>query len=123
MKRGASPLFASAGLVVLAILAACAAPAVEAADPLPSWNDTATKKAIVSFVEASGKEGSAGFIPRSERIAVFDNDGTLWSEQPLYFQLAFMVDRIKALAPEHPEWKEQEPFASVRRSSGTEPEP
>jgi phosphoserine phosphatase len=84
-----------------------------AADPLPSWNDTAPKQAIVSFVEKVTKEGSPNFVPVPERIAVFDNDGTLWSEQPMYFQAFFIFDRIKALAPQHPEWKDKEPFASV----------
>ena len=86
---------------------------IHAADPLPSWNDTAPKQAIVAFVEKVTREGSADFVPVAERIATFDNDGTLWSEQPMYFQLAFVLDRIKALAPEHTEWKEKEPFASV----------
>ena len=84
-----------------------------AADPLPSWNDTAPKQAIVAFVEKVTKEGSTDFVPPAERIAVFDNDGTLWSEQPMYFQAFFVFDRIKALAPQHPEWKEKEPFASI----------
>ena len=84
-----------------------------AADPLPSWNDTAPKTAIVSFVEKVTKEGSTDHVPPAERIAVFDNDGTLWSEQPMYFQAFFVFDRIKALAPQHPEWKDKEPFASV----------
>jgi phosphoglycolate phosphatase-like HAD superfamily hydrolase len=83
------------------------------ADPLSSWNDTAPKQAIVSFVEKVTKESSTDFVPPAERIAVFDNDGTLWSEQPMYFQAFFIFDRIKALAPQHPEWKEKEPFASV----------
>lgn len=87
--------------------------AVKAADPLPSWNDTASKKAIVSFVEKVTKVGSPEFVPVAERIAVFDNDGTLWSEQPMYFQAFFIFDRIKQLAPQHPEWKTKEPFASV----------
>ena len=87
--------------------------ATRAAEPLPSWNDTETRKAIVSFVEKTTKEDSSDFVPPAERIAVFDNDGTLWSEQPMYFQAAFVFDRVKALAPEHPEWKEKEPFASV----------
>jgi phosphoglycolate phosphatase-like HAD superfamily hydrolase len=82
-------------------------------DPLPSWNDTAPKKAIVSFVEKVTKEGTPDFVPPADRIATFDNDGTLWCEQPIYFQGLFIFDRIKALAPEHPEWKEKEPFASV----------
>ncbi len=85
----------------------------KAADPLPSWNDTAPKKAIVAFVERVTKEGSSDFVPVSERIATFDNDGTLWAEQPLYFQFLFALDRVKALAPQHPEWKTKEPFASL----------
>lgn len=84
-----------------------------AADPLPSWNDTDSKKAIVAFVEKVTRDGSPDFVSPAERIAVFDNDGTLWSEQPMYFQLAFAIDRVKALAPQHPEWKEKEPFKSV----------
>ena len=84
-----------------------------AADPLPSWNDTASKKAIVAFVERVTKESSLDFVPPAERIATFDQDGTLWSEQPMYFQFFFALDRVKALAPQHPEWKEKEPFASL----------
>ena len=86
-----------------------------AQDPLPSWNDTAPKKAIFEFVEMLTKEGSPDFVPVQERIAVFDNDGTLWCEQPMYFQALFVFDRIKQLAPQHPEWKETEPFASLLR--------
>jgi phosphoglycolate phosphatase-like HAD superfamily hydrolase len=82
-------------------------------DSLPSWNDTAPKKAIVAFVEKVTKEGSPDFVPPNERIATFDNDGTLWAEQPMYFQFLFAMDRIKALAPQHPEWKDKEPFASL----------
>lgn len=84
-----------------------------AADALPSWNDTASKKAIVAFVEKVTKEGSPDFVPVAERIATFDNDGTLWAEQPLYFQFFFALDRVKTLAPQHPEWKKKEPFASL----------
>ena len=84
-----------------------------AQEPLPSWNDSSPKKAITAFVEQVTKHGSADFVPPAERIAVFDNDGTLWSEQPRYFQAIFIFDRIQQLAPQHPEWKEQEPFASV----------
>jgi len=84
-----------------------------AQDATPSWNDTAPKKGIIAFVEKVTKEGGAEFLPPAERIAVFDNDGTLWSEQPMYFQAFFIFDRIKLLAPEHPEWKDKEPFASV----------
>src|SRR6266487_5402309 len=82
-------------------------------DPLPSWNDTAPKKAIIAFVKKVTKEGSAEFVRPEERIATFDNDGTLWAEQPIYFQFAFAIDRVKALAPRHPEWKKQQPFAAV----------
>jgi phosphoglycolate phosphatase-like HAD superfamily hydrolase len=85
------------------------------ANPLPSWNDTAPKKAIIAFVEEVTKQGSPDFVPVSERIATFDNDGTLWAEQPLYFEFLFAIDRVKALAPQHPEWKDKEPFASVIR--------
>jgi len=84
-----------------------------AADPLPSWNDTASKKAIVSFVEKVTKPSAPDFVPPAERIATFDQDGTLWAEQPMYFQLFFALDRVKALAPQHPEWKDKEPFASL----------
>jgi len=86
---------------------------LHAQDPLPSWNDTAPKKAIVAFVEKVTKEGSPDFVRLEERIATFDNDGTLWAEQPIYFQFAFAIDRVKALAPQHPEWKKQQPFAAV----------
>jgi len=83
------------------------------ADPLPSWNDTASRRAIVEFVGKVTQEGSPDYVPVPERIATFDNDGTLWAEQPMYFQAFFIVDRVKALAPQHPEWTTQEPFASV----------
>ncbi|HVU07357.1 MAG TPA: HAD family hydrolase [Verrucomicrobiae bacterium] len=82
-------------------------------DPLPSWNDTAPKKAIIAFVEKVTKEGSPDFVPPAERIATFDNDGTLWCEQPIYFQFQFALDRVKALAPQHPEWKTQAPFSHL----------
>ena len=84
-----------------------------AAEPLPSWNDSESKSAIIGFVKRVTDEASRDFVPVSKRIATFDNDGCLWSEQPMYFQLIFAIDRIKALAPQHPEWKAQEPFASV----------
>jgi len=85
------------------------------AQPLVSWNDTPAKQSIVSFVESVTTEGSAAFVPPAHRIAVFDNDGTLWAEKPMYFQLLFALDRVKALAPQHPEWKDKEPFASLLR--------
>jgi phosphoglycolate phosphatase-like HAD superfamily hydrolase len=84
-------------------------------DPLPSWSAGAAKSAIVDFVDRVTRKDGTDLIPPSERIAVFDNDGTLWCEQPLYVQLFFVIDRVKALAPEHPEWKSQEPFASILR--------
>jgi hypothetical protein len=82
-------------------------------DPLPSWNDGLSKQAILTFVETVTKEGGPGFVPAPQRIATFDNDGTLWSEQPIYFQFAFALDRVKALAPQHPEWKTEQPFKAV----------
>ena len=80
---------------------------------LPSWNDGATKQAILNFVAAVTREGSPDFVPRAERIATFDNDGTLWVEHPMYIQLAFALDRVKALAPLHPEWKNTQPFKAA----------
>jgi phosphoserine phosphatase len=82
-------------------------------DPLPSWNDTAPKQAILDFVRRTTTTGGADFVPVPQRVAVFDNDGTLWTEQPLYFQLAFAIDRVKAMVGQHPEWKEREPFKSA----------
>jgi hypothetical protein len=82
-------------------------------DPLPSWNEGAAKKSIVDFVKAVTRKGGKDYVAPPERIATFDNDGTLWAEQPLYFQLLFALDRVKALAPQHPEWKDKEPFASL----------
>ena len=84
-----------------------------AADPLPSWNDGPTKQALLNFVSRVTKPGSPDFVPVSERIATFDNDGTLWSEQPIYVQFAFALDRVRELAPQHPEWRTKEPFKSV----------
>jgi phosphoglycolate phosphatase-like HAD superfamily hydrolase len=101
---------------LIAVSAVLLATRVYAQDTLPSWNDTAPKKAIVDFVEKVTKEGSPDFVPANERIATFDNDGTLWAEQPFYFQLSFAIDRVKALAPKHPEWKTKEPFASVLKN-------
>ena len=95
------------------LLAFVGATAIAAQGPLPSWNDGPTKQVMVEFVERVTKKGSPDFVPVPERIAVFDNDGTLWAEQPFYFQGLFVIDRIKVLAPQHPEWKTTEPFASV----------
>ena len=103
-------------IAVLAVTLASLAK-TQAQDPLPSWNDTASKQAIIQFVEKVTKEGSPDFVPAPERIATFDNDGTLWCEQPLYFQLLFALDRVKALTPQHPEWKTNEPFASLLKGN------
>ena len=88
---------------------------VRAADPLPSWNEGPAKQSIITFVEKVTKPGSPDFVPVPERIAVFDNDGTLWSEQPAPVQFYFVADRVKALSSQHPEWKSKEPFASLLR--------
>lgn len=85
----------------------------EISDPLPSWNEGPTKKAIINFVEDVVNSDSPNFVEVSDRIATFDNDGNLWSEQPMYFQLFFAIDRVKQLAPDHPEWKSKQPFKAV----------
>ncbi len=106
----------SAGLaiaVALLLAGSLAASANPTPGPLPSWNDGAAKRAITDFVAAVTTEGSPDFVQPGERIATFDNDGTLWSEQPKYVQLAFALDRVRAMAPDHPEWKDKEPFRSV----------
>ncbi|MGO6996934.1 HAD family hydrolase [Rhizobium leguminosarum] len=104
---------ASCALAVFLIIALAPVVAVTQSDPLPSWNDTAPRAAIIAFVEKVTKEGSPEFVPAPERVAVFDNDGTLWVEHPIYTQLAFALDRVKTLAPQHPEWKETQPFKAV----------
>jgi phosphoserine phosphatase len=88
-------------------------PAHAQTDPLPSWNDGPVKKAITDFVARVTTQGSPDFVPADQRIATFDNDGTLWCEQPFYFQMAFAFDRVKALAPQHPEWKTKQPFKAL----------
>ena len=114
-----------ATIVALVLVAGCSpapspAPAPDPAtptsapvDPLPSWNDGASKRALLDFVGRVTREGGPEFVPPAERIATFDNDGTLWSEKPVPFQAFFAFDRVKALAPQHPEWKTREPFASL----------
>jgi hypothetical protein len=82
-------------------------------DPLPSWNDGASKRAIVEFVARVTQQGGPDFVPPVERVAVFDNDGTLWCEHPMYVQMAFVLDRVKAMAPIHPEWKDKQPFKAA----------
>jgi hypothetical protein len=99
-------------VLIALCIASLSLPAL-AADPLASWNDGKAKQSIVDFVAKVTKKGSPDFVPAAERIATFDNDGTLWAEQPMYFQVLFVFDRIKAIAPQHPEWKDKEPFASV----------
>jgi len=93
--------------------AALAAPALAQTDPLPSWNDGTAKKSITDFVARVTTQGDADFVPIEQRIATFDNDGTLWCEQPVYFQLAFAFDRVRAMAPQHPEWKTTQPFKAL----------
>jgi phosphoglycolate phosphatase-like HAD superfamily hydrolase len=91
----------------------CAWSAVASAQPLPSWNEGEAKARIVAFVQAVTAKGTKDFVAPAERIATFDNDGTLWAEQPMYFQFLFAIDRVKVLAPKHPEWKDRDPFASL----------
>jgi phosphoserine phosphatase len=115
MKRLSFLVLSGLSLVGVGILQANDASARATADPLPSWQDGAARKAITSFVQKVTEKDSPDFVPVTERIAVFDNDGTLWSEQPAYFQALFVFDRVRELAPQHPAWKDQEPFASVLR--------
>src|SRR5262245_5800546 len=90
-----------------------AKPSSVAAQPLPSWQDGPARRAIIDAVDRLTRRASTQFVPPTERIAVFDNDGTLWPEQPTYVQAAFLFDRIKQLAPEHPEWRDREPYLSA----------
>jgi hypothetical protein len=100
------------------VVALCVAGTV-IAEPLPSWNDGAPKQALVEFVARVTRESSPDYVKPAERIAVFDNDGTLWAEQPLYFQFVFALDRIRTLAPAHPEWKTTQPFkAAIEGDAG-----
>src|SRR5579871_3097756 len=97
--------------IYLPIAISCSA--LSQSDPLPSWNDTAPKKAIIAFVDRVTKEGGPDFVPPADRIATFDNDGTLWVESPIYTQVAFAFDRVRQMAPQHPEWKTQQPFKGI----------
>lgn len=99
--------------LLFAVSAMGAVEAQPSPDPLPSWNDGAIKKSITDFVTRVTAQGGADFVPIQQRIATFDNDGTLWCEQPAYFQLVFAFDRIKAMAPQHPEWKTTQPFKAI----------
>ena len=92
------------------------APSSVAADSLPSWNDGRGKQAIIDFVGRVTKDGGADFVPEMRRVAVFDNDGTLWAEQPVYFQLAFAFDEIKSMSAAHPEWLDKQPFKAVLKN-------
>ncbi len=109
MERGLTRhLFAA----VATACVGCAAGA-DGADPLPSWNDGPARRAILDFVQRVTTPGGADYVPPAERVAVFDNDGTLWSEQPFYFQLAFALDRLTSLAPQHPEWTTTQPYKAA----------
>jgi phosphoglycolate phosphatase-like HAD superfamily hydrolase len=105
--------FVLAAFLAAALCSAVVGPALAQPDPLPSWNDGPVKRSIIDFVAGVTTEGSPSFVPHPERIATFDNDGTLWAEQPVYFQFAFAADRVKALAPQHPEWKTMQPFKAL----------
>jgi len=101
-------------LFALALFFSCTEQNMQnSSDPLPSWNEGKTKQSIIDFVNEVTDPNSPGFVEPKNRIATFDNDGTLWSEQPFYFQLAFALDRVKAMAPDHPEWKNTQPFKDV----------
>jgi phosphoserine phosphatase len=116
MKTLTLPLQIAALLAAMLVLSCgqqANTPSATKTDPLPSWNDTFAKQSIIAFVVRVTTEDTPEYVPAAERIAVFDNDGTLWSEQPMYFQFLFALDRVKAMAPQHPEWKEKEPFASL----------
>ena len=110
-------------IFILITLNSCKISDPNPADSLPSWNDGLSKDAIIGFVNEITDENSPNFVPAAERIATFDNDGTLWSEQPAYFQLFFAIDRVKALAPEHPEWKIKQPFKAVLENDILQNEP
>lgn len=106
-------------LALLFTIVLTGAVAAQASDLLPSWNDGAAKTAITGFVSRVTRDGSSDFVPVPQRIAVFDNDGTLWCEQPVYFQAVFALDRIRAMAPRHPQWKQKEPFKSFLARDST----
>jgi phosphoserine phosphatase len=105
--------FSFLALAVLIASIGVSTPSAIAQEPLASWNEGTSKTNILEFVARVTRQGSPDFVPVAERIATFDNDGTLWSEQLVYFQVAFAIDRVKAMAPQHPDWKTREPFKSV----------
>jgi len=118
VKGQARLILCTAAVCCLLVLVGCygqtTPPAVtSSADPLPSWNNGAARSAIIDFVSRVTDPNSLEFVSQPERIAVFDNDGTLWAEQPVYFQLLFAIDRVKAMAPDHPEWATTQPFRAV----------
>jgi len=100
-------------VTILAAALGCSSAVAQAPDPLPSWNDGAVKKSITDFVPRVTTAGSADFVPPDQRIATFDNDGTLWAEQPMYFQIMFAIDRVKALVAKNPDWKKKQPFKAA----------
>ena len=108
MKRFFSIIAATGAILLFAL-----APARSQTNPLPSWNDGQVKQSIIQFVDEVTREGAPTFVPPDQRIAVFDNDGTLWSEKPIYFQFVFAIDRVKAQAPQHPKWQSQQPFKAA----------
>ena len=119
-KKMFIPFTRCLALLAVASMIACSPPeavveVVEpvASDPLASWTDGPAKSAIIEFVQVVTNETGSGYVPPEDRIATFDNDGTLWPSHPMYAQLAFAVDRVKALAPQHPEWQTQQPFKAV----------
>jgi len=113
MKRTLALPF-SGLFAILLLLSACAtSQPASTPDPLPGWNEGPVKQSIVDFIDEVSTSGGAAWVPPNERIAVFDNDGTLWSEKPTYFQLLFILDRVKLMAAEHPEWASTQPFQAV----------
>jgi phosphoglycolate phosphatase-like HAD superfamily hydrolase len=113
-KKPCSAVTSKQTLPFMALLLSCLlAGCTSLQDPLPSWNDGPVKQSILEFVDATTTPGSPDYVDTPERIAVFDNDGTLWAEQPMYFQLAFVLDRLEQLAPSHPEWKTTQPFKAA----------
>jgi hypothetical protein len=98
---------------VLLVLTCCSAAAAQTTDPLPSWNKGASRDRLTAFIQAVTDKQGNDYVAPEARIAVFDNDGTLWSEQPMYVQMAFTLDRVKSLAPQHPEWKDKQPYKAV----------
>ncbi|MFY3329370.1 HAD family hydrolase [Achromobacter xylosoxidans] len=101
------------GVMAIGLLSACAGHRADPAATLPSWNDGPSRRAIVDFVRTVTTPGGAGYVAEADRIAVFDNDGTLWSEQPAYFELLFSLDRVKEMAPSHPQWRREQPYQAA----------